>query len=203
MIVHLRGTLMMSGAMHVVLETGGVGYRVEVSERTSRALTEADGEVRLHIHSHYTETDQRLYGFLDTQEKAVFEHLITVKGVGPKLAVTILSGLDAASLRHAIRNQDIGRLCAIPGIGRKTAERMALELKEKLSAPEEGENHVRQGGTVTMDAAGSHADAVQALESLGYKRKEAERLVADIMDESPEADTGTVIRTALTRMTRS
>ena len=203
MIVHLRGILMMSGPMHVVLETGGVGYRVEVSARTSRALIDEKAEVSLHIHSHQTENDHRLYGFMDVHEKEVFEHLITVKGVGPKLAVTILSGLDAASLRSAIRNQDISRLCAIPGIGRKTAERMALELKEKLSVPEVGESFGAPGGPAAAGSSGSHADAVNALESLGYKRKDAEQLVASILDESPGADTGTVIRTALSRMART
>src|SRR6201987_631813 len=132
MIAHLRGKLLVKHPNQVIVETGGVGYDVTISVPTFSDLPSVGGEVSLHIHSHVREDQLALYGFLRVAEKQLFEKLLTVSGIGPKLAVTILSGMPADDMVGAIRGNDVARLTHIPGIGRKTAERMVLELRDKL-----------------------------------------------------------------------
>ena len=132
MIAHLRGRLLTKHPNRAVVETGGVGYDVTISVPTFSDLPAIGGEVALHIHTHVREDQIALYGFLRPAEKQLFEKLITVSGIGPKLAITILSGMAADEMVAAIRGNDIARLTRIPGIGKKTAERMVLELRDKL-----------------------------------------------------------------------
>src|SRR6267154_4857970 len=139
MIAHLRGKLLAKHPNRAIVETGGVGYDVTISIPTFSALPGAGGEVALHIHTHVREDMIALYGFLRPAEKTLFEKLITVSGIGPKLAITILSGMAADEMVNAIRGNDIARLTRIPGIGKKTAERMVLELRDKLPAEQPGE----------------------------------------------------------------
>src|SRR5215472_16790099 len=134
MIAHLRGKLVSRHPNLVILETGGVGYLVTVSVPTFSELPSLGSEVALHIHTHVREDQLALYGFLRPEEKQLFEKLITVSGIGPKLAITVLSGMAAENMVNAIRGNDLTRLTKIPGIGRKTAERMVLELRDKLPA---------------------------------------------------------------------
>src|SRR5712671_1287149 len=136
MIAHLRGKLIARHPNDVIVETMGVGYDVTISVPTFSELPPAGSEVALHIHTHVREDQIALYGFLRPEEKQLFEKLITVSGIGPKLAITILSGMAADDMVRAIRGNDIVRLTRIPGIGKKTAERMVLELRDKL--PEVG-----------------------------------------------------------------
>src|SRR6266851_3869202 len=136
MIAHLRGKLIARHPNQVIVETMGVGYDVTISVPTFSELPPAGSEIALHIHTHVREDQLALYGFLRSEEKHLFEKLITVTGIGPKLAVTILSGIAADDMVGAIRSNDIARLTKIPGIGKKTAERMVLELRDKL--PEAG-----------------------------------------------------------------
>ncbi|MFY9741861.1 MAG: Holliday junction branch migration protein RuvA, partial [Candidatus Sulfotelmatobacter sp.] len=132
MIAHLRGKLLAKHPNQVIVETAGVGYEVTISVPTFSGLPANGSEVSLHIHMHVREDVIALYGFLLPAEKELFEKLMTVSGIGAKLAITILSGMVADDLAEAIRRNDVARLTKIPGIGKKTAERMILELRDKL-----------------------------------------------------------------------
>src|SRR6266699_3942277 len=134
MIALLRGVLIEKHPNQAIVETGGVGYDVTIPVSTFTHLPEAGAEVRLRIHTHVREDDLSLYGFFTQDEKALFEKLISVSGIGPTLAVKILSGLAAADLILSIRRGEVEKLVKIPGIGKKTAERMVLELRDKLPA---------------------------------------------------------------------
>ncbi len=139
MIALLRGVLIEKHPNQAIVETGGVGYDVVIPVSTYTHLPDAGAEVKLRIHTHVREDALALYGFLTQDEKGLFEKLIGVSGIGPKLAVTILSGLAAPELIHAIRRGEVDRLVRIPGIGKKTAERLVLELRDKLPAVTGGE----------------------------------------------------------------
>src|SRR6201747_1500385 len=132
MIAHLRGRLFSKSPNQAVVECGGVGYDVTISVATFTSLPAEGAEVSLHIHTHVREDQIALFGFAETQEKRLFERLLTISGIGPKLAITVLSGIAAERLITAIRGQDHATLTRIPGIGKKTAERVVLELKDKL-----------------------------------------------------------------------
>jgi holliday junction DNA helicase RuvA len=174
MIAHLRGKLLTKHPNQAIVETGGVGYDVTISVPTFTDLPGNGGEVALHIHTHVREDIIALYGFLRSSEKRLFEKLITVSGIGPKLAITILSGMAADEMVNAIRSNDIARLTRIPGIGKKTAERMVLELRDKLT--------VEKAGEVAPASALSavEEDVLSALVNLGYLRAAAEKALASI-----------------------
>ncbi len=132
MIAHLRGVLLTKSPNQVVVECGGVGYDVAISVATFSALPAEGAEAKLHIFTKVAEDALALFGFAEMQEKRLFEKLLTITGIGPKLAITVLSGIDAGRLVAAIRGGDHATLVRIPGIGKKTAERVVLELKDKL-----------------------------------------------------------------------
>ena len=174
MIAHLRGKLLAKHPNQAVVETAGVGYDVVISVPTFSDLPAAGAEVALHIHTHVREDQIALYGFLRPAEKLLFEKLITVSGIGPKLAITILSGMAADDMVGAIRGNDVARLTRIPGIGKKTAERMVLELRDKL--PEAG-----PASTLTVPAmSATEEDVLSALMNLGYQRAAAEKALAAV-----------------------
>jgi Holliday junction DNA helicase RuvA len=174
MIAHLRGKLLSKHPNQVVVETGGVGYEVNISVPTFSDLPANGSEVALHIHTHVREDVIALYGFLHPAEKQLFEKLMTVSGIGAKLAITILSGMAADEMAAAIRSNDVARLTRIPGIGKKTAERMVLELRDKLpavagtSAPVPLLNPMEE-------------DVLSALVNLGYQRAAAEKALANVV----------------------
>lgn len=172
MIAHLRGKLLAKHPNQVIVETAGVGYDVTITIPTFSDLPGVGSEVALHIHTHVREDLLALYGFLRPSEKTLFEKLITVSGIGPKLAVTILSGMAAEEMVSAIRGNDIARLTRIPGIGKKTAERMVLELRDKLP--------VQTGTEVAAAPAMSpvEEDVLSALMNLGYPRATAEKALS-------------------------
>jgi len=172
MIAHLRGRLLAKHPNQAVVETAGVGYDVTISIPTFSDLPGPGSEVALHIHTHVREDQIALYGFLRPAEKTLFEKLITVSGIGPKLAITILSGMPADEMTGAIRGNDIARLTRIPGIGKKTAERMVLELRDKLPPTQVGE------APATPVMSGIEEDVLSALVNLGYQRPTAERALA-------------------------
>lgn len=151
-----------------IVEAHGVGYDVAISVPTFAELPAAGSEVALHIHTHVREDALSLYGFLRAGEKQLFEKLLTVSGIGPKLAITILSGMPAEEMVGAIRGGDLARLTRIPGIGKKTAERMVLELRDKLPAAGAAEASMAQATPV-------EEDVISALENLGYQRAAAEK----------------------------
>ena len=175
MIAHLRGKLLTKHPNQVIVETSGVGYDVNISVPTFSELPAAGSEVALHIHTHVREDVIALYGFLRPAEKQLFEKLMTVSGIGAKLAITILSGMAADEMAAAIRGNDLARLTRIPGIGKKTAERMVLELRDKLPA---------MGGASTPTVPAMSAieeDVLSALVNLGYQRAAAEKALASVV----------------------
>ncbi len=173
MIALLRGTLIEKHPNQAVVDTGGVGYDVIIPVSTFTQLPDAGAEVRLRIHTHVREDALALYGFLTQDEKAMFERLIGVSGIGPKLAVTILSGLAAPDLVRAIRRGEVERLVRIPGIGKKTAERMVLELRDKLPAPAGEEPETPAAAALSA----VDQDVLSALLNLGCGRPQAEAAV--------------------------
>src|ERR1700722_8588096 len=172
MIAHLRGKLIARHPNQVIVDAMGVGYDVTISVPTFSELPPAGGEVALHIHTHVREDQIALYGFQRAEEKHLFEKLISVSGIGPKLAITILSGMPADEMTAAIRGNDVARLTKIPGIGRKTAERMVLELRDKLPPSQTGETPAAPAMTAIEE------DVISALINLGYQRPAAERALA-------------------------
>ena len=176
MIGHLRGTILEKQPNELIVEATGVGYEVQIPISTYTGLPEAGGTVSLRIHTHVREDAILLFGFSTQQEKQVFERLISVSGIGPKLAITVLSGLPTADLIAAIRTSDIQSLVRIPGVGKKTAERMVLELKDKLEGVEV------PGATAMPETAGPafstlEQDVLSALQKLGLPRSSAEQAV--------------------------
>jgi Holliday junction DNA helicase RuvA len=190
MIAHLRGKLLLKQPNRAIVETGGVGYEVVISVPTFSDLPAAGSEVSLHIHTHVREDLIALYGFMRTAEKILFEKLITVSGIGPKLAVTILSGMAADEMTGAIRGNDVARLTRIPGIGKKTAERMVLELRDKL--PPAGADAPI---TPTMNAV--EQDVLSALLNLGYQRPLAEKALLVVANNGDNKTFDTLFREAL------
>src|SRR5882724_2543871 len=172
MIAHLRGKLLTKNPNRAIVETGGVGYDVTITVPTFSDLPALGDEVALHVHTHVREDVIALYGFLRSAEKTLFEKLITVSGIGPKLAITILSGMAADEMVNAIRGNDIARLTRIPGIGKKTAERMVLELRDKLTVEKAGEI------PATPSLSAVEEDVLSALMNLGYQRAAAEKTLA-------------------------
>ncbi len=171
MIAHLRGKLLAKHPNQAIVETGGVGYDVAISVPTFSDLPAQGSEVALHIHTHVREDQIALYGFMRPAEKTLFEKLLTVSGIGPKLAITILSGMAADEMTGAIRGNDIAKLTRIPGIGKKTAERMVLELRDKLPKTE--------AETAAPPAISPvEEDVLSALMNLGYQRPVAEKALA-------------------------
>ncbi len=174
MIAHLRGRLLSKHPNQAVVETVGVGYDVTITVPTFSDLPVVGSEVALHIHTHVREDLIALYGFVSPAEKQLFEKLITVSGIGPKLAITILSGMAADDLTRSIRGNDIARLTRIPGIGRKTAERMVLELRDKL--PEV----VGTTQPAVSPLSAIEEDVLSALVNLGYQRPAVEKALAAV-----------------------
>jgi len=172
MIALLRGLLLEKHPNQAIVDAGGVGYDVTIPVSTFTHLPETGTEVRLRIHTHVREDALSLYGFLTQDEKSLFEKLLSVSGIGPKLAITILSGLAAPDLIHSIRAGDVAKLVRIPGIGKKTAERMVLELRDKLPAAT-GESPE----TPTAALSQIDQDVLSALLNLGCARPQAEAAV--------------------------
>jgi Holliday junction DNA helicase RuvA len=174
MIAHLRGKLIARHPNQVIVDAMGVGYDVTISVPTFSELPPAGGEIALHIHTHVREDQIALYGFLRPEEKHLFEKLISVSGIGPKLAITILSGMPTDEMTSAIRGNDVARLTKIPGIGRKTAERMVLELRDKLPAVGTDQVHVLPSLSAVQE------DVLSALMNLGYQRASAEKAIGSV-----------------------
>jgi Holliday junction DNA helicase RuvA len=179
MIAHLRGKLISKHPNQAIVEAGGVGYDVHITIPTFSGLPALGAEVALFIHTHVREDALTLFGFLRTEEKQLFEKLISVSGIGPKLAVTILSGMPAEAMVAAIRGNNVAALTRIPGIGKKTAERMVLELRDKL----ESFGVPAVATTVTP----VEEDVISALVNLGYQRSLAERALAKLGATSGES----------------
>jgi len=192
MIAHLRGKLILKQPGQAIVEAGGVGYDVAISIPTFTALPPVGAEAALHIHTQVSEDQIALYGFLDSEEKRLFERLITVGGVGPRLAIKMLSGLSPERTVQAIRGHDHAQLVRIPGVGKKLAERLVVELKDKLDdfavAPQPA---AVQGPAVE--------DVLSALTNLGYQRAAAEKAIEQAVtkEKSLAGDFDALFRGAL------
>jgi Holliday junction DNA helicase RuvA len=193
-IARLHGTLIDKTPSRLTVDVGGVGYDVLVPLSTFYGLGDAGSAVTLRVHTHVREDVIALFGFATPLEQDLFERLIAISGIGPKLALAVLSGIDPAELVRAIRAQDVARLTRIPGVGKKTAERIGLELKDRLP----------QAGTApeTPAAAGDgrRADLLSALTNLGYKGAVADKAVDAALKHAPEAPFEHLLRDILRGM---
>jgi Holliday junction DNA helicase RuvA len=195
MIAFLRGRLLVKTPNRAIVECGGVGYDATISVATFTSLPAEGAEARLHIYTHVREDQIALFGFAGPNEKRLFEKLLTISGIGPKLAITVLSGIDTDRLVTAIRGGDHATLTRIPGIGKKTAERVVLELKDKLddmavSAP---------SGAVASTLGPVADDALSAMVNLGYPRPVAQRAIETALAKHPDvaADFEVLFRAAM------
>jgi Holliday junction DNA helicase RuvA len=195
MIAHLRGTLLEKHPNLVIVDIGGVGYEVTIPVSAYSSLPATGAEVQLHIHTHVREDALLLFGFVSAADKALFEKLITVSGIGPKLAVTALGGLTAPDLAQAIREGSVEQLVRIPGVGKKTAERMVLELRDKLDL---------LPGIARAAAASARSafntteeDVISALANFGVSRATAETAVTKAKSASEGNDFDGLFRRAL------
>jgi holliday junction DNA helicase RuvA len=194
MIARLSGTVLEKHPMRVVMDVGGVGYEVHVPLSSFSAVGDPGATLTLRVHTHVREDALMLYGFASALEQLVFERLIAVSGIGPKLALSVLSGLAPEELVQAIARADVARLTSIPGIGKKTAERIVLELKDKLAA-------VATAGSL-MAPAGPREDLVSALLNLGYHRPLAEKAVDRALQDGPDRGFEPLLRAALKVLSR-
>ncbi|HYL84805.1 MAG TPA: Holliday junction branch migration protein RuvA [Candidatus Angelobacter sp.] len=192
MIGQLRGRLAEKRPNQVLVDVGGVGYLVQVPLSTYAALGELHTEVTLLIHTHVREDALALYGFVSAREKHFFELLLSASGVGPSLALKILSGMNVEELIPAIRGGDLGRLTRIPGVGKKTAERMVVELKDKLET-----TVIETEKPAVSSAAGVEADVTSALVNLGYEARAAETAVGEAKREAGAGNFEKLLRGAL------
>jgi Holliday junction DNA helicase RuvA len=196
MIAHLRGRLLSKAPNQAIIDCSGVGYDVAISVATFSDLPAENAEASLFIHTHVREDQIALFGFATTQEKRLFEKLLTISGIGPKLAITVLSGISSDRLVAAIRGGDHATLTKIPGIGKKTAERVVLELKDKL-------DDLAVPGLETTTGGAHHGpvadDALSALVNLGYPRPIAQKAIESAIEKDPSTASGfeTLFRAAM------
>jgi Holliday junction DNA helicase RuvA len=201
MIGYLQGTLIRSNPERLLVDVQGVGYEVNIPLSTWYEVEKRREEkVRLFIHTHMREDGIALFGFWTEREKLIFERLIAVSGIGPRLARVVLSGMAPDDLLAAIASGDLGRLATIPGVGKKTAERMVLELREKMR---ELAADLPAEKTAAGAVAAPDQDVVSALVNLGYKASQAERAVAEARREKPDAAFNELLRASLNRLSRA
>ncbi len=207
MIAHLSGTLLSKHATSVILDVGGVGYEVTIPLSTFYDLEEPGSNVQLRIYTHVREDALQLFGFKTSRERELFLRLISVSGIGPKLGITLLSGMSADEMIASIRNNDLARLTLIPGVGRKTAERLVVELRDKvapLATPEQEEELGAQPRPAVAPSEESvRADALSALLNLGYQRSAAEKAIAAALGENGENSVESILRRSLRKLARA
>ncbi|HMV51266.1 MAG TPA: Holliday junction branch migration protein RuvA [Blastocatellia bacterium] len=204
MIAHITGKLIHKQPNSVIVDVGGVGYELTVPLSTFYDLGEPGTDVSLRVHTHVREDALQLFGFRTDREKKLFLLLLTVSGIGPKLAVTALSGLSAEELVQALRAGNLAKLVAIPGVGKKTAERMLLELKDKAAAilPPGLEEASSLGGAVAQTGEAMRNDVISALVNLGYQQSAAEKAVNAVLKETPDANFTATLKQALRRLAK-
>ncbi len=200
MIARLSGKLIHKSPEYSIIDVGGVGYQVFTPFSTFYELPDVENHVTLHTYTNVREDALQLFGFLTTDEKEIFQVLISVSGIGPKLAVNILSGITPEELKGALLNGNLVRLTAIPGIGKKTAERMILELKDKILKLQKEKPGTQAKPVLTSDDI--LEDAISALVNLGYKRPQAEGALEKVKKENPASDIEEMIRGALKILAR-
>ena len=205
MIAHLSGTLLSKQATSVIVDVGGVGYEVTIPLSTFYDLEDMGSTVQLRIYTHVREDTLQLFGFKTARERELFLKIISVTGIGPKLGITLLSGMTADEMIALIRTNNLARLTLIPGIGRKTAERLIMELREKVaelsSAQLEDELGAKpEAAEPTADTV--RADALSALLNLGYQRSSAEKAIDAGLGEGGDITVESILRRALKKLAR-
>jgi Holliday junction DNA helicase RuvA len=194
MIAYLKGTLIHKTPGHAVIETGGVGYAAAIPVSSFASLGEIGETVELFIHTHLSDDALALYGFASQDEKSMFLKLIGISGIGPKLAMNILSGISPGDLEEAIRSSDLARISLVPGIGKKTALRITMELQDKLEKKEK---------LLAAKASPEKEDLLSALLNMGFRQKEAERAVDQTIAASkPGTDFEKLLRDCLRRLAK-
>lgn len=193
MIGYLKGKIISAKPTQIILDVNGVGYLVNISISTFEKISDQN-EISLFIHTHVREDALSLYGFYTEVEKEMFELLISISGIGPKVALSILSGISVDELQNAIQTENVSRLVSVPGVGRKTAERVVLELKSKVGYIETA---VTKGFDYTIKQ-----EAVLALSTLGYNQKVAEKIVRELLNENPKLSLEDLIRKSLSELNK-
>lgn len=193
MIGHLKGKIISSKPTQILLDVNGVGYKVGISINTFEKIVDK-AEVSLFIHTHVKEDSISLFGFFTESEKEMFELLISISGIGPKIALGLLSGISVESLKEAIEEGNVSRIIAVPGIGRKTAERLVLELRSKVEDISTGE--------FTKTQPSIKSEAMSALTTLGYNVKVAEKAVRDLLIENQNYSLEDLIKKALSNLNK-
>ncbi|MEZ5345094.1 MAG: Holliday junction branch migration protein RuvA [Pyrinomonadaceae bacterium] len=199
MISYLSGKLIEKEANTAIVDVGGVGYEATIPLSTFYELGEIDSEVSLRIYTYVREDALQLYGFKTNRERALFLKLITISGIGPKLAITMLSGMSADEIVGAITTDNIAHLSSIPGIGKKTAERLVIELRDKLDAVGivDLSAAVSNSGAESLSGNEVYEDALSALINLGYQQKAAEQALKSAADEGTEMSVQKLLRRSL------
>lgn len=203
MIAHITGKLIQKQPNSVIVDVGGVGYELTVPLSTFYDLGDPGSDVSLRAYTHVREDALQLFGFRTEREKRLFLLLITVSGIGPKLAITALSGLSAEELIQAIRGENLAKLVAIPGVGKKTAERMLVELKDKvgaLASPEMEE--MLKAGAAASNGEAMRDDLISALVNLGYQKAGAEKAVLGVLKETPGASFEMALKQSLRKLAK-
>ncbi|HEX8501224.1 MAG TPA: Holliday junction branch migration protein RuvA [Pyrinomonadaceae bacterium] len=204
MIAHLSGTLLAKHATSVVVDVGGVGYEVTIPVTTFYDLGEAGTNVRLQIYTHVREEALQLFGFRSLRERELFTLLISVSGIGPKSAVAMLSGMSADEIVTAIRQSNYARITSIPGVGRKTAERLVIELRDKMAALSGPalEQEAAGGATAAQSEDALREDTLAALLQLGFPKPAAEKAITGAMQEGGDLSVETLLRRSLRQLSK-
>ena len=207
MIAHLSGTLLSKQATSVILDVGGVGYEITIPVSTFYELEDPGATVQLRIYTHVREDALQLYGFKTARERELFMRLISVSGIGPKLGITLLSGMSADEMIASIRTNNLARLTLIPGVGRKTAERLVMELRDKVAALSSAELEEELGAKTAEGAPlptedSMRSDVLSALLNLGYQRSSAEKAVTSAMDEGGDVSVESILRRSLRKLAK-
>jgi Holliday junction DNA helicase RuvA len=196
-IAHLTGTILSKQPNAVVIDVNGVGYEVTIPVSTFYELGDVGAQASLRVHTHVREDAIMLFGFRTGREKELFLRLTSVSGIGPKLGITFLSGTSPDDLIAAIRSNDLARLVSIPGVGRKTAERVVIELRDKIGQLALLDSDVSSAPSTAVDVDATRDDVVAALVSLGYQKALAEKIVAKVLEVESDRTIEHVLRQAL------
>jgi Holliday junction DNA helicase RuvA len=206
MIAHLSGTLLSKQATSVIVDVSGVGYEVTIPLSTFYDLEDPGSTVQLRIYTHVREDALQLYGFKTARERELFLKIISVTGIGPKLGITLLSGMSADEMIASIRTNNLARLTLIPGVGKKTAERLIMELREKVADLSSAQLEEELGAKPEVSAEATEdtvrADALSALLNLGYQRSGAEKAIDAALSEGGDITVESVLRGSLKKLAR-
>jgi Holliday junction DNA helicase RuvA len=206
MIAHLNGTLLSKEPNSVIVDVSGVGYEVTIPLSTFYELANEGSDVQLRIYTHVKEDALQLYGFKTERERKLFVNFISVSGIGPKIGIALLSGMSADELINSIKTNNLARLTLIPGVGRKTAERLIVDLREKMTALAASQVETTSGLEPAASGASPEdsvrSDALSALLNLGYQRSSAEKAIDAVLNDGGEMTVESVLRRGLRKLAR-